>query len=43
MQKLHVDFSKTVGPVKPMHGVGQPPMMGTSTAKFHYLSEAAIP
>ena len=43
MQKLHVDFSKTIGPVKPMHGVGQPPMMGTSTAKFHYLSEAAIP
>ncbi len=43
MHKLHVDFSKVLGPIKPMHGVGQPPLSGTSTTKFHYLSDAAIP
>ena len=43
MAKINVDFSKTRGPIKPMHGVGQPPMMGTSTERFYYLSDAAIP
>ena len=43
MSKIHVDFSNALGPVKAMHGVGQPPMMGIDTSKFSYLSEAAIP
>ena len=43
MPQIHVDFSKKLGPIKPMHGVGQPPLLGVSTEKFSYLSEAAIP
>ena len=41
--KLTVDFSRSIGPIKPMHGVGQPPLTGISTDKFRYLSEASIP
>ena len=43
MSKITVDFSKTRGPIKPMHGIGQPPMVGINTDQFSYLSEAAIP
>lgn len=40
-----VDFSREVGPVKPMHGVGQPPMVGALAgwSMMHYLKEAGIP
>ncbi len=38
-----VDFTKEVGKIKPMHGVGQPPMLGVGTGYFHYLTEAKIP
>ncbi len=38
-----VDFSKPVRPMKPMHGVGQPPQVGWSYHLFHYLKEAGIP
>ncbi len=31
------------GTVKPVHGVGQPPMRGLDTSMFHYLTEAGIP
>ena len=41
--QLHVDFQNTLGPVKAMHGVGQPPMLGLNTQYFRYLSEAGIP
>ena len=43
MAVLTVDFSKAVGRVKPMHGVGQPPFGGLDFSLFHYLSEAGIP
>ena len=39
-----IDFSYTTGPVKPVHGVGQPPLLGEIDTKlFHYLAEAGIP
>ncbi len=31
------------GMIKPMHGVGAPPMSGLSFGLFHYLTEAGIP
>lgn len=37
------DFSQNVGPIRAMHGVGQPPIMGISDSMFHYLTEAGIP
>ena len=41
--KLNFDFQKTLGKIKPMHGIGQPPMIGAGDSLFHYLSEAGIP
>ena len=42
---VEVDFTKDAGPVKPMHGVGQPPMVGAlgDWPMMHYLKEAGIP
>ena len=43
---MKVDFTKTVGTVKPMHGVGQPPFAGADGVDFtpcRYLQEARIP
>ena len=41
--KIGADFSKTTGTIKPMHGVGQPPFLGSDFSLFHYLKEAGIP
>ena len=45
--KLHFDFTKTAGKIKPMHAVGQPPADicddGIEHSMFHYLTEANIP
>ena len=42
--KICVDFSKPVGKMKPMHAVGQPPILvGDDTELFHFLREAGIP
>lgn len=41
--KITADFSKVTGKVKPMHGIGQPPIVGHNRAMFHYLSDAGIP
>ena len=40
-----IDFEKAIGPVKPVNGVGQPPMIGAlgSWSMMHYLKEASIP
>lgn len=44
MAKIKVDFSKIIGKMKPVHAVGQPPIIGWSSDKlFHYLTEAGIP
>jgi len=43
--EVTVDFDKVTGPVKPVNGVGQPPMIGklSSWSMLHYLTEAGIP
>ena len=39
-----VDFASATGPVKPVNGVGQPPILGfDDTRLFRYLKEAGIP
>jgi len=39
-----VDLSKDAGQVRPVHSVGQPPILGwCSDGLFHYLTEANIP
>ncbi len=40
---INVDFNQVTGPVKPVNGVGQPPLTGWSYGMFHYLKEAGIP
>ena len=41
---IKIDFTKNLGTIKPMHGVGQPPFYGArSFPMFHYLTEAGIP
>ena len=40
---INVDFSKISGRIKPMHGIGQPPLSGINTHHFHYLKEAGLP
>ncbi len=42
---IRVDSGKAIGPVKPVNGVGQPPMIGAlgDWPLFHYLKEAGIP
>ena len=41
--KIIVDFDKIKGKIKPMHGVGQPPMIRLDFSMFEYLKEAKIP
>ena len=41
--KLHFDFSKDLGSIRPMHAVGQPPRLGISDEFMHYLTDAHIP
>jgi len=43
--KVAVDASCALGPVKPVNGVGQPPMVGAlnNWSMMHYLKEAGIP
>ena len=41
--KVRIDSEKTVGKIKPMHGVGQPPFVGVDFSMFKYLKEAGIP
>ena len=41
--KINVDFSKVLGKIKPLHGVGQPPFIGPNFSMFKYLKDAGIP
>ena len=47
MIQLHVDFNKSIGTIKQMHGVGQPPFVGKRLAFdftfIQYLTDAGIP
>ena len=38
-----MDFRDVIGRVKPMHGIGNAPLMGTDERLFAYLGEAGIP
>jgi hypothetical protein len=41
---VEVDFGRTLGRIKPMHAVGQPPTLSWNDySMFHYLREAHIP
>jgi len=40
---VKVNAEKVIGKIKPMHGIGQPPITGLSNSMFHYLKEAGIP
>ena len=43
MSTVKVNTTKIVGKIKPMHGIGQPPLDGLDDDLFHYLGEAGIP
>ena len=43
MANIKIDFTKITGEIKPLHGVGQPPMAGRNFSRFHYLTEAGVP
>ncbi len=43
MQNISVDFSKSVGKIKAMHAVGQPPFFGMDFSYCKYLKAANIP
>ena len=43
MATISVNLDSTIGKIKPMHGVGQPPLVGHSTAYFKYMKDAGIP
>ncbi|MBQ6328026.1 MAG: hypothetical protein IJI35_03345 [Kiritimatiellae bacterium] len=38
-----VDFARVIRPMKPEHGIGQPPKRSLDMSMFHYLKEAGIP
>lgn len=41
--KITVDFNKTIGKIKPMHAVGQPPYNSPLDDNMEYLTRANIP
>ena len=41
--QFRFNFDNSVGKIRAMHAVGQPPMLGVSDMLFHYLTEASIP
>ena len=43
MANITVDFNKTIGKIKPMHAVGQPPMLGISPKMLKYLTDIGAP
>ena len=43
MATINVDFTKQVGKIKPMHAVGQPPMLGINSSMFKYLTDIGVP
>ena len=43
MSTVKIDFSKVIGKIKPVHGVGQPPLCGRDSTMMRYLSDAGIP
>ena len=43
MSHIKVDLTKAIKSIKPMHAGGQPPLSGSRTHHFHYMTEAGIP
>jgi len=43
MAKINLNFDHVTGKIRPLHGVGNAPIMGASNRMFHYLGEAGIP
>ena len=46
MASIKIDTTEIIGKIKPLHGVGQPPLGGIGRNRnkhFHYLTEAGIP
>ncbi|MFR1517831.1 MAG: GH39 family glycosyl hydrolase [Clostridia bacterium] len=43
MTGFHVDLNRKINKIKPMHGVGNAPLLGCNNMLFHYLGEAGIP
>lgn len=43
MSKVTVNFSKSIGTIKPVNGVGQPPFSGMDFSMCDYLKEAHVP
>ena len=41
--KIKVCFSENKAKIKPLHGVGQPPFIGSNFSMFKYLTDAGIP
>ena len=43
MATIRVNLNNTIGKIKHMHGVGQPPLVGHDTSNFKYMKDAGIP
>ena len=43
MSLIEVDFSKVIGRMKPVHGIGAPPICSKDTSFFPFLYDAGIP
>lgn len=43
MTQVTIDTKKQIDRIKPMHAVGQPPLIGIDTDMFRFLKEANIP
>ena len=43
MARISVDMNTVVGPVRPLHGINNAPLLGANDKLFHYLGEAGIP
>lgn len=41
--QIKVNFDKTEGKIKPLHGIDNAPVIGIDTELFHFLGEAGIP
>lgn len=43
MSTISIDFTKVIGKIKPVNGVGQPPFIGMDFSMCDYLKDANIP
>lgn len=43
MSTIKIDFSRTVGKIKPMHAINNVPLLWANDSMFHFIGEAGIP